>query len=133
MNNEMKMNAMIVDDNLEFLRAASRLLEREGVNVVFVASTGAEALRGAEEHQPDVVLVDIDLGDENGFEVAERLSPATGQSSPVILISSYPEEDLEELIEASSAIGFVSKSRLSAAGIVEILNRAKGACGRKAG
>jgi CheY-like chemotaxis protein len=129
----MKMNAMIVDDNLEFLRAASRLLEREGVNVVCVASTSAEALRGVEEHKPDVILVDIDLGEENGFELAERLSPATGQSRPVILISSYPEEDLEELIEASSAIGFVSKSRLSAAGIAEILNGAKGAGCRRVG
>jgi CheY-like chemotaxis protein len=131
-DDRMKMHAIIVDDNVEFLRAACRLLEREGVIVAGTASNSAEAIQAAEEHRPDVILVDIDLGEENGFELAERLSSATGPSAPVVLISSYPEEDLVELIDASPAVGFVSKSRLSAALITDLLDRAREAACRKA-
>jgi len=120
----MTLRAMIVDDNLEFLGAARGLLERQGVTVVAVASNAAEALRGVEEYNPDVVLVDVDLGDESGFDVAGRLSPPVGRRTPVVLISAYLEQDLEDLIVGSAAIGFVSKSGLTAAAIVELLDRA---------
>jgi CheY-like chemotaxis protein len=119
----MPLRAIIVDDNVEFLGAARGLLERQGVRVVDVASNGAEALRGVEEHNPDVVLVDVHLGDESGFEVAGRLSPPAGRRTPVVLISAYPQEDLADLIDASAAIGFVSKSSLTAAAVVELLDR----------
>jgi DNA-binding NarL/FixJ family response regulator len=127
------LRAVIVDDSTEFLRAARSLLEREGINVVASAATGAEALRSAEEHDPDVVLVDVGLGQESGFDVAQRLSRATARHTRVVLISAHPEEDLIDLIEASPAIGFVAKSRLSAHAIVELLDgsdrgRADGAC-----
>jgi CheY-like chemotaxis protein len=87
-----------------------------------VATTGVEALRQAEKHNPDVILVDVDLGDESGFDVAERLSPASRPRRPVVLISAYPEEDLVDLIDASAAIGFVSKPRLSAQAITDLLD-----------
>jgi CheY-like chemotaxis protein len=90
---------------------------------VGVASTGAGALRLVEEHDPDVVLVDVDLGEESGFDLAERLSPPAGRRWPVILISADAEADLEDLIDASVAIGFVSKSRLSANAIFDLLDR----------
>jgi DNA-binding NarL/FixJ family response regulator len=115
--------AMIVDDNAEFLWAACSLLEREGITVVGVASTGADALRYAEVHDPDVVLVDIGLGEESGFDVAERLSPAAGRRRRVVLISARAGQELEDLIDASPAIGFVPKSRLSANAIIELLVR----------
>ncbi len=67
------MRCLIVDDSRHFLDAAHGLLERQGIVVVGVASTGAEALRRVEELRPDVTLVDIDLGGESGFEVARRL------------------------------------------------------------
>src|ERR1700751_4472019 len=118
--------ALIVDDNAEFLGAARSLLEREGISVVGVASTSAAALRLVEEHDPDVVLVDIDLGDERGFDLAKRLSPAPGRRSLVILISADAEADLQDLIDASAAIGFLSKSRLSANAIAELVDRADG-------
>jgi CheY-like chemotaxis protein len=63
---------LIVDDSPWFLDAARSLLEREGITVVGVASTGAEALRRTAEFRPDVMLVDIDLGGESGFELAGR-------------------------------------------------------------
>jgi DNA-binding NarL/FixJ family response regulator len=118
----MAVRTVIVDDNLEFLGTARCLLQSEGVDVVGVASTGIDALRSVEAHRPDVVLLDIDLGDENGFGVAERLSAATGPRTRVVLISSYAEQDFGDLIEASPAIGFVSKSRLSAHALVELLH-----------
>ena len=119
----MTVRAMIVDDNVEFLGTARDLLECEGITVVGVASTGAEALRSVEEHNPDVVLVDVDLGEESGFDVAERLSPETGRRRRVVLISADPEQHFEGLIDASAAIGYVSKARLSASAIVELLDK----------
>jgi DNA-binding NarL/FixJ family response regulator len=107
---------LLVDDSPRFLDAARELLEREGVTVVGVASTGAEALLSAEALRPDVALLDIDLGAESGFEVAVRLSPCR-----VIMISTHSEEDYADLIEASPAVGFLSKAALSAVAIRELL------------
>ena len=119
------MRVLIVDDNAHFLEAARDLLEREGTTVVAVASTSAEALRRAGELQPDVTLVDIDLGNDSGFDLARQLADATsGQRSTVILISAYPEQDLLELIDDSPAIGFVSKSGLSSRAIAGLVARA---------
>jgi CheY-like chemotaxis protein len=125
----MALRVLIVDDNAEFLGAARGLLEREGISVVAVTSTGAGAQALVEEKDPDVVLVDIDLGDESGFDLAERLSPAAGRRRPVILISADAEADLKDLIDASAAIGFVPKSRLSAGAIAELLDRSDRADG----
>jgi DNA-binding NarL/FixJ family response regulator len=119
------MRLLIVDDNTHFLEAARDLLEREGMTVVAVASTSVEALRRANELQPDVTLVDIDLGNESGFDLARQLTEATGaRGSSVILISAYPEQDLVDLIDDSPAIGFVSKSDLSSTAIAGLVARA---------
>jgi DNA-binding NarL/FixJ family response regulator len=121
----MALRSLIVDDNARFLSAARTLLEREGVAVVGVASSCAEAVQLAGELQPDVALVDIDLGDESGFDVARRLAGAEGpELSRVVLISAYPEADFAELIAASPAVGFLSKSDVSAMKIHEVLRRA---------
>jgi two-component system, NarL family, nitrate/nitrite response regulator NarL len=123
------MRLLIVDDNSLFLEAARKLLERDGMTVVAVASTGTEALRRAAEIRPDVTLVDVDLGDESGFDLARRLTTTTnGAQSPVILISAKPEDDLAELIDESPAIGFVAKSDLSGRAIVELVSGEKGRC-----
>ena len=87
----MALRALIVDDNLEFLETARRLLEGQGIAVVGVASTSAEALCRAEEHNPDVILVDVDLGQESGFDVAERLGATAGPRRPAVQISVHPE------------------------------------------
>jgi CheY-like chemotaxis protein len=58
----MKLRCLIVDDSPRFLAAARGLLERQGIAVVGVASSGAEALRRVAELRPDVTLLDIDLG-----------------------------------------------------------------------
>src|SRR3954447_26965584 len=108
----MALRALIVDDNSNFLGAASDLLEREGVEVIGVATTGAEAIRLATELQPDVTLVDIDLGDESGFDVARALADEENRS-PVVLVSTHAEKDFADLIASSPAVGFVSKADLS--------------------
>ena len=118
----MALRSLIVDDNAGYLAAACALLEREGVDVVGVASSCAEAVQLAGKLHPDVALVDIDLGDESGFDVARRLAGAGGSAlSPVVLISAYPEGDFAELIAASPAVGFLAKSNVSADNILELL------------
>jgi DNA-binding NarL/FixJ family response regulator len=118
----MALRSLIVDDNGRFLAAARDLLERQGIEVVGVASNTAEALQLAAELQPDVALVDIDLGEENGFDVARALvAGPSGEMSRVVLISAYPEKDFADLVSASPAVGFVSKSDLSARAIEELL------------
>jgi DNA-binding NarL/FixJ family response regulator len=111
---------LIVDDNSFFLQGATNLLTREGLEVVGAASNSEEALRLVEELRPDVTLVDIDLGDEDGFELTRLL---TG-SSKVILVSTHSEEDLAQLIASSPALGFVPKARLSGKAIRDALERA---------
>jgi DNA-binding NarL/FixJ family response regulator len=118
----MTLRSLIVDDNAGFLAAARSLLEREGIAVVGVASSCAEAVQLAGKLRPDVALVDIDLGEESGFDVARRLAGAGGPVlSPVVLISAYPEGDFADLIAASPAVGFLAKSEVSATRIQEVL------------
>jgi CheY-like chemotaxis protein len=108
------LRCLIVDDNSRFLHAVRGVLEREGITVVGVASSIAEALRKATDLRPDIALVDIDLGGESGFEVVRRLHSATGASpTRAILISTHSEEDYADLIAASPAVGFLSKITLS--------------------
>jgi DNA-binding NarL/FixJ family response regulator len=111
------LSCLIVDDNATFLQAAAGLLEREGVAVVGVASTADEAVRRAHELQPDVVLVDIALGAESGFDLARRLVAEESGGAEVILISTHAEADFADLIEQAPVLGFVSKSELSASAI----------------
>jgi DNA-binding NarL/FixJ family response regulator len=118
------LRCLIVDDSSLFLEGAVDLLTREGLEVVGVASNSAEAIRLVRELRPDVTLVDIDLGDEDGFELAQRLSDTSAASSRVILVSTHSEEDLAQLIAASPALGFVPKTRLSARAIRDLLERA---------
>jgi DNA-binding NarL/FixJ family response regulator len=105
---------LIVDDSPAFLRGATNLLEAEGIVVVGVASNSAEALRLAQDLQPDVTLVDIDLGGESGFELAGRLREHGLPRSGLVLISTRSEEDYGGRIAASEACGFVAKGALSA-------------------
>jgi DNA-binding NarL/FixJ family response regulator len=116
------LRCLIVDDNSRFLDAARALLQREGITVVGVASSAAEALQRAEELRPDVTLVDICLGDESGFDLVRRLHrEACPARSRTVLISTHAEEDFADLIAASPAIGFLPKTALSARAIQDLL------------
>jgi DNA-binding NarL/FixJ family response regulator len=121
---------LIVDDNWSFLDAARVLLEREGVRVVGVASASAEALRSTEELRPEVVLVDITLAHESGFDLARRLAERDPDGAPaIILISTHSEADFADLIAESPAAGFLPKSELSAKAIRRIVNGRRDAGG----
>jgi CheY-like chemotaxis protein len=113
---------MIVDDSADFASAARELLERQGFDVVGVAASSAEALSTASVSRPDVALIDIDLGGESGIELAERLSGTAGlEELPLVLISTYSEHDVADMVDASPAVGFLTKSTLSAAAIRDLL------------
>jgi CheY-like chemotaxis protein len=120
----MALRCLIVDDSARFLAAASELLEREGITVIGVASTSADALERVQKLRPDVALVDIDLGDESGFDLARLIAQAP-TPLPVILISTRAEEDLAELIETSPALAYLSKAHLSAHAVRDLLDGGK--------
>jgi CheY-like chemotaxis protein len=119
------MRCLIVDDSMDFVNAARGLLEHDGITVVGAASTSAEALRCFEELRPDVTLVDVHLGRENGFELAEQLHRygLSGQP-PVIMISTHAEQDFADLIATSPAIGFLSKIALTSDAIRDLVDAA---------
>jgi CheY-like chemotaxis protein len=116
----MALRCLIVDDNEEFLVFACRELESQGVNVVGRALTSVEALHLAQLLRPDVILVDVRLGEENGLDLARELSQLPG-SAPVVLISTATEDELTDLLADSPAIGFVPKRALTAATITDLL------------
>jgi DNA-binding NarL/FixJ family response regulator len=108
------LRCLIVDDDSGFLEAARDLLECDGIAVVGVASTIAEALRLSALLRPEVTLVDIELGEENGIELARTLGDAPGgAASSVILLSAYAEQEIADLLEANPALAFLSKRELS--------------------
>jgi len=111
---------LIIDDNSAFRAAARQLLERRGFVVAAEAGNGVEGLRAATEHTPDLAIVDVQLPDLDGFEVAERLR-ALDQAPEVILTSSLDGTDFGALVASSSALGFIPKAELSARAIEALL------------
>ena len=120
----MSVRCLIVDDSARFGEEARSLLEQEGISVVGFATSGDEALRLAKELRPDLALVDISLGSESGFDVARRLADHGDIAAPrVIFVSTYDEREFSGPIEASSALGFIAKTELSADRIRRLLER----------
>ena len=117
----MSLRSLLVDDSPRFLVAARELLEREGIEVVGMASTIDDAVRLTGALRPDLCIVDIDLGDESGFDLARRLAESGGTQQRVLLISAYPERDFSDMIADSPAVGFLSKPELSATHIRAML------------
>lgn len=116
----MALRCLLVDDSEEFLASASRLLEAQGLEIVGRASSGQEAVRLADALRPNVALVDVQLGDEDGVEVSWQLT-AGGRLIAVVLISTHPQDDIAELIASSPAVGFLPKTALSAAAVAELV------------
>jgi two-component system nitrate/nitrite response regulator NarL len=117
----MRLRCVIVDDSLPYLEAAKERLEGGGLAVVGVARTSDAALRQVRELVPNVVLVDVALGEENGFDLARRLA-ATGSERPtVVMISTQAEEDVADELAEARVAGFVVKTKLSAEAIERLL------------
>ncbi|HEY8755509.1 MAG TPA: response regulator [Candidatus Dormibacteraeota bacterium] len=121
-------SCLIIDDNASFLDASRALLQGQGMSVIGMATTASEGLQLTADLRPDVVLIDIDLGAESGFELARKIADGTATSAPaVILISTHLEVDFADLIAESPALGFVAKQQLSKRAIEELLDRSPNA------
>ena len=105
-------SVLIVDDHPSFRASARRLLEAEGFDVVGEAEDGHAAIAAAEQLQPDLVLLDVQLPDLDGFEVAARLA-ALGLRSAVVLTSSRNPAEYGTLATETTVRGFVPKAQLS--------------------
>jgi len=116
----MNKTVLIVDDHPSFRGMARALLESEGFTVVGEAEDGADAIAQARALHPDLVLLDVQLPDMDGFAVAARLT-SNGSSPDIVLTSSRDAEDFGPLIDESGARGFVPKAEISAEAIAALL------------
>jgi DNA-binding NarL/FixJ family response regulator len=103
---------LIVDDHAGFRAAARALLEAGDFRVVGEAEDGAAALAAAAELRPEVVLLDIQLPDVDGFAVAERLV-GDGVAAAIVLISSRTVSSFRRRLAAEPAWSFIPKDELS--------------------
>src|SRR3954468_12980956 len=109
----MAARCLLVDDSTDFLEAASKLLVAQGLAVAGVASTSAEALARVRELEPDVAIVDVDLNDESGIDLAWRLASTSDGPTRTILTSARSEADLAEVVAVTPVLGFTPKDELS--------------------
>jgi DNA-binding NarL/FixJ family response regulator len=116
----MTTTVLIVDDHASFRASARAVLESEGFAVVGEAATGAEALAAIPDACPEIVLLDVQLPDADGFDLAQRLT-ANGGKVNVVLVSSRDYSDFAQLIERSGARGFVPKAELSGPRLATLL------------
>jgi DNA-binding NarL/FixJ family response regulator len=116
----MPTTVLIVDDHPSFRATARAMLQADGFEVVGEAANGASGLESAKELRPDVVLLDVQLPDFDGFEVASRLT-GNGGGPRVVLTSSREAADFGPLVAQSGAAGFVPKDELSGAALKAVL------------
>jgi CheY-like chemotaxis protein len=113
---------VIVDDDPRFLATARSLLEAEGFDVVGEAANGLDGVAAVADLEPDLVLVDVNLPDIDGFEVVERLADRGRAPPPVVLTSIRSAADFGDLIETSGAQAFVTKAEISGEVLTKILD-----------
>jgi DNA-binding NarL/FixJ family response regulator len=111
---------LIVDDHPSFRATARALLQAEGFDVIGEAVDGASALQAVRDLKPEVVLLDVQLPDTDGFAVAAELTAANG-APLVVLTSSRDRSDFGPLVSESGARGFVAKAELSGPALTAIL------------
>jgi DNA-binding NarL/FixJ family response regulator len=116
----MPARVLIVDDHDAFRASATALLEADGYTVVGGVADGAAAVDAAERLRPDVVLLDVQLPDLDGFAVAERLA-AISDPPRVVLISSRDATSYGSRLDDASACGFLAKRELSGASLAALV------------
>ncbi len=115
----MRRTVVIVDDHARFRRAARKLLELEGFDVVGEAADGASALVAVERHRPDLVLLDVQLPDASGLDLVPLLSPV----SDVLLVSSRDRSEVAGRVGRSGALAFIPKDQLTGQAVLSALER----------
>jgi DNA-binding NarL/FixJ family response regulator len=116
----MSQTVLVVDDHAGFRAKARLLLEADGYEVIGEAADAQTAVAEASRLRPEVVLLDVQLPDGDGFDVAARITK--GEAAPaVVLTSSRDWSDSAELILRSGARGFLPKDQLSGGAVAELL------------
>ena len=115
---ETRTTVLLVDDHPSFRACARAILEADGFEVIGEAEDGEGALQALGSLAPDVVLLDVQLPDMDGFAVLEQLG--TG-APPVVLISSRDASDYDGMIRGSGARAFISKAELSGSAIRSLI------------
>lgn len=111
---------LIVDDHATFRATARRLLEAEGFDVVGEAEDGASALEAVAQLRPEIVLLDVQLPDMDGFEVSRRLC-ANGSSPQIVLTSSRDASEFGDLVRGCGSRGFIPKAELTGGRLAALL------------
>jgi DNA-binding NarL/FixJ family response regulator len=109
-------SVLIVDDHTAFRAFARTLLQAEGFEVVGEAGDGASALEAVARLRPAVVLLDVQLPDLDGFEIAERLA-GEPDAPKVVLVSSRDASSYRRRLDGTPARGFIPKAELSGAAL----------------
>jgi DNA-binding NarL/FixJ family response regulator len=120
---DVRRKILIVDDHAGFRSMARALLEAEGFDVTGEAADGTSAIARAIALRPDIILLDIQLPDLDGFAVCEQLSM---QADPpvIVLVSSRAESSYRTRLAGSRARGFIPKDELTASGLFALLDDA---------
>jgi DNA-binding NarL/FixJ family response regulator len=111
---------LIVDDHTSFRATARQVLEADGFEVVGEAKDGASALESVARLKPEVVLLDVQLPDMDGFEVASKLT-SNGNRAQVVLTSSRDASEFGQLVRASGSRGFIPKGEISGRRLANLL------------
>lgn len=117
---DMNRTVVIADDHPSFRASARAILQCEGFEVVGEAEDGCSAVAAVQKLRPDVLLLDVQLPDMNGFDVC-KLLPLNGSGPAIVLVSSRDATDYGELIDRSGARGFIAKDELSGKAVSDLL------------
>jgi DNA-binding NarL/FixJ family response regulator len=111
---------LIVDDHVLFRSSARRMLESHGFVVIGESGDGSSAIMAVRTLRPDVVLLDVQLPDMNGFEVARQL--AEEPDAPAVILTSIRDaSDYRTRLAGTPARGFIPKAELSEPRITALL------------
>ncbi len=117
---KLQMQILCVDDDAEITRAMASLLSRWGCQV-HTANSPQCAFKILEQQQPDVLMVDYQLGEITGIELIERIRRLAGCSLNAVLVTANQQDDVRKRC-AKKGIGFLKKP-VKPAAMRAILNR----------
>jgi DNA-binding NarL/FixJ family response regulator len=113
------LRCLLIDDSEEFLASAARLLASEGLEIAGTATSGKEALVLAGAVRAELALVDVQLGDENGIQVAREIAERV-PGITIVLVSTHSEDTVSDLLDGSTRMAFLPKTAVSASAILAL-------------